>query len=830
MHLLSLARGVGAAMLACLAIASVSVASAQAQTTAPSSSRGASSLDGAEVELFDYTVVEGDTCAGISQRFFGNRRRYDLIHAYNPDMGPPPHDLVPGTVLRLPRHATPARDLADATVTGVERRVEARPRPVDESWVAAQRGLGLYRGGRVATQQRSAAELTFRDTSVVQLREQTLVIIFGTTTTTTRTAGMEATLETGALRTRLGELRGEGRAGSGGNTLRVVTGASTAMLEGGSAVVGVDEQGTSRLSNHSSSARLEGRSGGTVTLPQNTGSLVRRGARPTPPRPLPPAPAWAPGPTRFAGVAGVGGSVSAAWAPVAGASRYRVEIARQPDGRDVVFATEVPADVTRFEAHRLPPGRYHVTIATLDGDLFESRPSPALVLEVLDGRLLQPGESASSAAPVFDPGDPTAEPSAEVHALAGSIYVPPAGVQCTSDGQARDPIVLRPDTTLRCRAQDGSDVGAPHLVVHGIATEVEGGAAAIALVRGERDSVVLSPRVEGELPADLTLTGSGGLLVEDVRREEGRYHLSLTAARDAASPAELRWVREAAPDQVIGTVPVTLHEAQAQAPAPEVPSEPTAPISPRLTEAYSRSPVVSALTLTDFDRRGSTIGLSVAEIAPSPRAWGREERTRIAVAADVSLFDDALQIGTVVPFDVVGRAMNTWEAGSLDIYAHARWVALRRDPAQRDSLALSLDLGAWFPTHPDGLTRDDRSGLPLVRLAPSLELAYAFERVAAFRMRQGMLFDLDDTGARLWASAYGFDVNLWGPIAVGVEFNLVIGPEIEANLIAMGLSPQLALDFDPVTLGLGMRFGLNRDGQALFGAASVALSASVAFR
>lgn len=116
-----------------------------------------------------------------------------------------------------------------------------------------------------------------------------------------------------------------------------------------------------------------------------------------------------------------------------------------------------------------------------------------------------------------------------------------------------------------------------------------------------------------------------------------------------------------------------------------------------------------------------------------------------------------------------------------------------------------------------------------MRLAPSIEVAYAIERVAAFRTRQGALLDLDDTGARLWASAYGVDLNVWGPFSVGVEVDLVLGSEIEASLFAVGLSPQLALELDPVVLGLGMRFGLNRDGQALFGAASVALSGSVAF-
>lgn len=692
-----------------------------------------------EVELFEYTVVEGDTCAAIAERFFGHRRRYDLIHAYNPGMGPPPHDLAPGTVLRLPRRAQQAEDLADATVTAVERRVEARPRPVDETWIAARRGLELYRGGRVATQERSAAELTFRDTSVVQLREDTLVIIFGPSATTSRRAGMEATLETGALRARLGELRG----GSEGNTLRVTTASGEATLAGGSAVVGVDASGTSRLSNHSSRASLRGARGGPVAVPPSTGSLVRPGERPTRPRPLPTAPRWTAGATRFLGVTGRGGDVEATWEPVPGASRYRVEIARQPDGRDVVFATEVPSEVRVFSARRLPAGRYFARLATLDAELFESVPSDALALEVVEARLLAPGEDENTPPPAHDPGDPGDESSAEIAAPAGAVLVVPPGVFC--EGGPR--VTLRFGVELTCRAaESGEPVATPTFVLP-------------------------EPPPEPE-------------------------------------PEPAQPMPEPAPESIRPPV----REAE---PIP-------APLPPRLTDSYARLPIASALTLTDLDRRGSTIGLALAEVAPRRNVHGAQ-RTRLAIAADLSLFDDLFAIGTLVPFDLAGRYDATWERGALDVWAHVRWTPLRRDPSAETSLALALDVGAWLPTH-----AGDPSGLPLVRVSPSIELAYALRRVLSLRTRQGALLDLDGAGARLWASAYGVDAAVWGPIAVGIELDMVLGPEIEADLFALGLAPALSLDFAPLVLGLGMRFGLNRDGQALFGAASVALSASVA--
>jgi hypothetical protein len=785
-----------------------------------------------DVELFDYTVVEGDSCASISERFFGSRRRYDLIHAYNPGMGPPPHDLAPGRVLRLPRRAVSAESLADATVTGVERRVEARPRPADEGWISASLGLGLFRGGRVATQTRSAAELTFRDTSVVQLREDTLVIIFGPTAQTTRRAGMEATLETGALRTRLGELRGE----TGGNTLRVVTGAGTATLAGGSAVVSVDPAGTSRLSNHSSRAGLTGAAGGrAVTLPENTGSLVRRGERPTPPRPLPAAPAWRTGPRSFLGVAGLGGTLSGSWEHVAGAARYRIELARQPDGREVVFAAEIGADVSGFQAHRIPAGVYHATLATIDAEGFESRPSTPERFELAEGRMLAPGDDPAAPPPAYDPGDPSVEPAPTIPAVEGTLFVPPAGVRC--DGSAEIGLLLREEGSQHCHDDAGRSVMLPPFEVRRVRTTVDGAPDEDApmpptfeAVRGAARTVVLEPMLEGGLPADLTLVGGEGLLVASVQREGDRFTATVAPTLDAERATYLSWVRAGAPAQPMGRVRVLVGDAPPER-APETrptpaPVEPTTEArAPRLTEAYARSPVASALTLTDVDRRGSTVGLSLAEIAPRPRDFGAAQRTRLAIAGDLSLFDDALALGTLVPVDVVGVHTASWERGSLDVYAHVRWVPLRRDPSEEASLALALDLGAWFPTH-----AGEPSGLAAVRLQPSLEVAYAIERVLAFRTRQGAIVDLDATGARLWASAYGLDLEVWGPFAIGVEIDLALGAELERSLFAVGMAPQLSLDVDPVVLALGMRFGLNRDGQDVFGAASVVLSGSVALR
>ncbi len=193
----------------------------------------AAAQSGEAKETFEYTVQSGDTCARIAERFFGNKRRWDLIHANNPDMGPAPHRLVPGSTLILPVVGGP-----DARLTDVQRTVQARA-PRDPDWERAQTGKELFRGWRVNTLERSSADVTFQDGSIVQMRQNTLIIIYGGVYRPSRRRTMEATLERGTLRSRLGELR-----------LDVKTPTAEAGLEGGSSVVSVDEKGTSYLSHH----------------------------------------------------------------------------------------------------------------------------------------------------------------------------------------------------------------------------------------------------------------------------------------------------------------------------------------------------------------------------------------------------------------------------------------------------------------------------------------------------------------------------------------------------------------------------------------------------
>ena len=73
--------------------------------------------------VVDYTVQSGDTCASIARRVFGEGSAYDRIHDLNPQLGPAPHSLQPGSVLRLParERVRPEALLASARHSSVSR-------------------------------------------------------------------------------------------------------------------------------------------------------------------------------------------------------------------------------------------------------------------------------------------------------------------------------------------------------------------------------------------------------------------------------------------------------------------------------------------------------------------------------------------------------------------------------------------------------------------------------------------------------------------------------------------------------------------------------------
>src|SRR5207244_2742079 len=69
-------------------------------------------------------------------------------------------------------------------------------------------------------------------------------------------------------------------------------------------------------------------------------------------------------------------AIHAEWSAVPAAATYRVAI--EDAGGEPVVALAIAAPATRFDAADLAPGAYRVTVAAIDGDGFESAPSPPL--------------------------------------------------------------------------------------------------------------------------------------------------------------------------------------------------------------------------------------------------------------------------------------------------------------------------------------------------------------------------------------------------------------------------------------------------------------------
>lgn len=688
-------------------------------------------------------------------------------------------------MLRVPRTVPTA--IPDARVTAAERSVTARPEDDDAAWRDAHVGLELYRGWHVSTEARSSAELTFADTSVLGLREDTLVIIFGDSARRVRSGGTEARVEHGSLRTALGTLRGEGADPAGGNALRVTTPSAQAQMRGGSAVVSVDASGTSRVSAHEGDVSLADASGrGTTRVPEGMGSAVATGARPTRPQPLPAAPTMDAGALRFLGVPGRGADVIGSWQPVPSARIYRIEIARQASGRDLAAAVEVPADVTRFELHGLPPGTYFVRLATIDGDFFESRPSAPVEIHVEDTSVLGPDGAPAT----FDAVDLATDPGPLMLAPGTRIALPD-GVRCEDAGApSTGALAVRHGSTATCTDASGAAVGLPAYAVPNL--EVRLSTPSLELGRPTR--IELRDEHGTPLPSAATLRGHG-VRLENVRYEEGALVADATPEEGATEgsidvlAADGTTVLAQAP--VTMTAPVVAAAEPEPAPEPEPEPEPV-PEPLRGLGVVVGAPQSASVALRAFDERG--VGGTFA-VATRDEADGTRVRTSFEMFG--TFFDDQLRLSLAVPVDPIGlpRAPEPFRRGSTDVVASAGWIFGRREP-----ITVLVDLGVWLPTNGE-------STVGTARFVPSVELAWAVDVGFALRTRQSAIVDVADSGARRWASAYGMDLRLAGPVSWIVEGDLVIGDEPLARPIDVAVGSSLGFDLGELAASIGGRFG-----------------------
>jgi hypothetical protein len=459
----------------------------------------------------DYSTKAGDDCVSVAMKAYGDRRAVELIHKANPQMGPVPHVLKPGTVLHLP----PKEALAgapDAHVTFVRNKVTVQA----AASKSAEVNDPLFRTNRVSTANASSANVTFRDETQIRVGEESLVIILGDVQGAAKKQAADATLVEGHLQTRLGELAGK-------RPLTVDTeGGARITMSTGSALVGVDAVKTTRLAVHAGSAAFAGVLGA-VSVPKGYGSKAERGKAPTPPKPLPAPPSWIGAPAEVVFVDGGGKArVKASYgdAGIPGkpkATSFRVKVAHDTALDDVVSDTVVPAAVTTLDAQGLTPGTYFFRVSAIDDDTFESPAGATAKVIVVSTTMTEttPGRAR--------------------------LVIAPGGVACTIDGKPHGDEEVDATTThtVMCSidakdpgARGGDVVHSPGAVVVPVLTKPLRATATL----GNADPSTGRGVVEVELRdaagapvvADgVVATASNGVSVESVRSEGSKALVSV---------------------------------------------------------------------------------------------------------------------------------------------------------------------------------------------------------------------------------------------------------------------------------------------------------------
>lgn len=224
----------------------------------------------------------------------------------------------------------------------------------------------LRHGDRVRTEDRAAVQVTFVDGSRVELGEKTLVL-FGLGS---------MTLANGSV---LEDATGARPPAIGTESARVV-------VSPGSARVSIDDKKVTRVAVYDGARTTIAAQKKDVVVPAGSGSKAEPGKAPTPPKPLPGAPAWKSPPPSVA-------FTSAATAAVKGSyqrgttgdapAQYHVQVARDATFLQIVTDVTVPDSTTEVFASSLAPGDYHVRVSAIDADRFEGPFGPVANVHVV---------------------------------------------------------------------------------------------------------------------------------------------------------------------------------------------------------------------------------------------------------------------------------------------------------------------------------------------------------------------------------------------------------------------------------------------------------------
>jgi hypothetical protein len=387
----------------------------------------------AEAQALDvvtsYTVKRGDTCVSVAISHYGDRKFVDLLHQGNPDMGPAPHVLVEGSTLRLLPKPAPT---ADARLDFVRNKVEIdapTPKP-------GRKDDPLFRGNRVSTRENSAADvLFFSSKGVLKLSEHTLVVILDSSRGGVSNQPRETTLVTGSLRSRLSEL-------AGGKTETINTPSGSVLLGAGETKIDIDEKKTARLSVYKGQATLTAQKKA-IKVPENFGSKTEAGKAPSDPLPLPGMPIWSSPPEAIVWVESSPSRARGVFArgkTGPDVAEWHVQVAHDPEFRDLAVDTRVPAKIDSIETKSIASGTTYFRVSAVDNDKFEGPFSE--VRKTFAGRLYWAQAPASTGA----------------NALPGSgRFQSASDLTCTVDGKpASETVSMYSAHTVQCASLDGT--------------------------------------------------------------------------------------------------------------------------------------------------------------------------------------------------------------------------------------------------------------------------------------------------------------------------------------------------------------------------------------
>ena len=338
--------------------------------------RAAEPTPGFPEPVVQWGVQKGETCEDVAKALYGSAKHVGLLGRYNRvscKVGVP---LTEGQTLVLPATVT---TVADAKLRSMS--PDVRARPAGGTWNAAASGMPLYSNSSVNTLDRGRADVEFVDRTRVFLAPNTLVVIYGTANQThvSKTPPAAVEVESGEVKAGLSALRGDPVevAIKGGGRVSAASRDTVVERKGARTTVAVFDGKAGVVSG-----------GKTIEVPTNFGSRFVGTAAPMPPRPLPPAPAWAAGGTEAIAFAPAGqGQITATWVPEPSAVSYRVELARDETFNDLIAREEVPASILAFRAEKLPAGTYYLHVRAIDREEFLGIASKSRTIRLVDARL-----------------------------------------------------------------------------------------------------------------------------------------------------------------------------------------------------------------------------------------------------------------------------------------------------------------------------------------------------------------------------------------------------------------------------------------------------------